>query len=122
MATQISLVRTMKGATDSDRRESSVPKVKELSDTHLGAPGLARCAWHPQVLHSSETCSRVTLAVLCPVGQPIDLGSLISTMGGPIGIGLPMVIELRAFSGPPIATRSGRRQPLLDEAEDARLR
>ena len=31
---QISLVRTMKGASDSDRRESSVPTVKGLSDTH----------------------------------------------------------------------------------------
>ncbi len=29
----------MKGATDSDRRESSVPKVKGRSDTHPGAPG-----------------------------------------------------------------------------------
>ena len=38
---QISLVRTMKGATDSDQRESSVPKVKGRSDTHPGAPGLA---------------------------------------------------------------------------------
>ena len=43
-------------------------------------------------------------------------------MGGLIGIGLPMVIELRAFSGPLMATRSGRRRPLLDEAENARLR
>ncbi len=31
---QISLVRTMTGATDSDPRESSVPKVKGRSDTH----------------------------------------------------------------------------------------
>ncbi len=31
---QISLVGTMKGAIDSDRRESSVPKVKGRSDTH----------------------------------------------------------------------------------------
>ncbi len=51
-----------------------------------------RCAWHRQVVHSSETCSRVNLAGLCPVGRSIDLGSLISTMGGPMGIGLPMVI------------------------------
>lgn len=31
---QISLVPAMKGATDSDQRESSVPKVKGRSDTH----------------------------------------------------------------------------------------
>ncbi len=58
----------------------------------------------------------------CPAGRLIDLGSLISTMGGSMGIGLPMVIELRAFSGPLMATHNGRRRPLLDEAEDARLR
>ena len=57
----------MKGATDSDRRESSVPKIKGLSNTHDSSRRAGtRCAWHPQVVHSSETCSRVNLAGALP--------------------------------------------------------
>ena len=81
------------GATDSDRRESSVPKINGLSETHDSSRRAgARCAWNSQVVHSSETGSRANLGAPCPVGRPIDLGSRITTMGGPIGIGLPMVI------------------------------
>ena len=81
------------GATDSDRRESSVPKINGLSETHDSSRRAgARCAWNSQVVHSSETCSPVSPAGALLGRSPIDLGSLISTMGGHMGIGLPMVI------------------------------
>ena len=71
------------GATDSDRRELSV-SYRIGTEAHKWS-----CVTHDS---AASLCVAPAMCVApCPVGRPIDLGSLISTMGGPMGIGLPMV-------------------------------